>query len=725
MAEKVKILVCGARFGQFYMEAIKKNEKYELAGILARGSDLAKACARRYETELYTDFEEASKNIDVVCIAVKTGVLGGNGTELAIRFLEKGIAVILEQPVHYQDLTKCYRIARKYKTAFHVGNLYLNLPQVKRFLSLSDKLMRRQQLAYINVDMATQVSYPFIRIMTELLGKTNQLTTAVLEQGNGIFQTMRLTWNGVEIQVRAQNQEGNSVSDNCMHVLFQITLGTQTGNLLLTDACGTLMWRNRMEIPSISFVPGDLENCGTEAMRNEPVKVISKDKGSYGEILENVWTKAVDADIEKLLEMKKESKLMAKEGALELSASQNWTVFTQALGYPVKIEETVVPESSFEDILSEYRTNASMMERYELLTIEETKEAVTELNKASLWSIVNYFQEEGIFLEDDKKVTEQEIINRIEIDHKFDFVIDRWLQILEKNHLISRKDLYYNAISGIILKLEIANQWGKALRLWKERLGTQAVGEYFYSSAMALKEQLQGKVKANYLLYPQGDRKIADDLYRNTMIAWYMNRKIASEVAKQFKIAGKLKILEVGAGTGATSDVVIEEIKARGLEEGLEEYCYTDLSPYFLVQASDRYNQAKWLVTRELDINKALDEQGIAEQSYDIIIAAGVINNVDDTVFTLMNLAKCLKQDGKIYVSEAIGESIQMLISQVFMMQKATDERGGVNQTFMSREMWEKAFAGANLKLEKMMPDEGHKLQALEQSVFVLRRDGV
>ena len=89
MAEKVKILVCGARFGQFYMEAIKKNEKYELAGILARGSDLAKACARRYETELYTDFEEASKNIDVVCIAVKTGVLGGNGTELAIRFLEK------------------------------------------------------------------------------------------------------------------------------------------------------------------------------------------------------------------------------------------------------------------------------------------------------------------------------------------------------------------------------------------------------------------------------------------------------------------------------------------------------------------------------------------------------------------------------------------------------------------------------------------------------------
>ena len=43
----------------------------------------------------------------------------------------------------------------------------------------------------------------------------------------------------------------------------------------------------------------------------------------------------------------------------------------------------------------------------------------------------------------------------------------------------------------------------------------------------------------------------------------------------------------------------------------------------------------------------------------------------------------------------------------------------------MSREMWKKAFAGANLKLEKMMPDEGHKLQALEQSVFVLRRDGV
>ena len=95
MCDKIKVLVCGARFGQFYMEAIKGDMRYELIGILARGSTLAQECAKRYETVLYTELTKVPKQIDIVCVAVKTGILGGAGTDLALYFLSKGISVIL------------------------------------------------------------------------------------------------------------------------------------------------------------------------------------------------------------------------------------------------------------------------------------------------------------------------------------------------------------------------------------------------------------------------------------------------------------------------------------------------------------------------------------------------------------------------------------------------------------------------------------------------------
>lgn len=362
-----------------------------------------------------------------------------------------------------------------------------------------------------------------------------------------------------------------------------------------------------------------------------------------------------------------------------------------------------------------------MAERYALLSGEEVKETVDQMNAASLLSILGYLQGEGFFVEEGQQASEKELLMHLPMDPRFEFVIERWLMVLTQNGYLRKEGSLYQRDHWMVTKEELSRRWESALRLWRERLGPESVGRYFYESAASLAGQLKGEVKANYLLYPEGRNEIANDLYRNTMIAWYLNQKIAQVVVGLLESIEKVRILEVGAGTGATSDVVLSCIREKGLEGRLAEYCYTDLSPYFLTEARKRYEDAPWLVTGEVDVNAPVVSQGIEAHSYDVIIAAGVINNVDDTVSTLKYLSQCLREDGVLLVSEAVGEAIQMLISQVFMMQKAKDARENANQTFLSRETWLEAFEGAGFMLKDCLPPKGHKLYPLQQVLFVLK----
>ena len=92
------IIVYGSRFGQFYLEALKRMEGIKIVGLLAKGSDRSYECARYYNIPLYTSLDEVEERVDVACVAVKTGALGGEGANIAKQLLRKGINVLLEQP---------------------------------------------------------------------------------------------------------------------------------------------------------------------------------------------------------------------------------------------------------------------------------------------------------------------------------------------------------------------------------------------------------------------------------------------------------------------------------------------------------------------------------------------------------------------------------------------------------------------------------------------------
>ena len=88
----MRIVVCGTNFGRIYLGGVNMlGESGKLVGILSGGSKQSKACADKNNVPLYTNVDEFDKSmVDIVCIAVKSSVTGGKGTDIASQMFTKG-----------------------------------------------------------------------------------------------------------------------------------------------------------------------------------------------------------------------------------------------------------------------------------------------------------------------------------------------------------------------------------------------------------------------------------------------------------------------------------------------------------------------------------------------------------------------------------------------------------------------------------------------------------
>jgi len=83
-----------------------------------------------------------------------------------------------------------------------------------------------------------------------------------------------------------------------------------------------------------------------------------------------------------------------------------------------------------------------------------------------------------------------------------------------------------------------------------------------------------------------------------------------------------MRILEVGAGTGATTAARLEHIPTTPLQ-----YRFTGVSRFFIKRAARQFAQHPSIAFDLLDIDRPPVEQGFEARSFDIIVAANVLHN--------------------------------------------------------------------------------------------------
>lgn len=123
----------------------------------------------------------------------------------------------------------------------------------------------------------------------------------------------------------------------------------------------------------------------------------------------------------------------------------------------------------------------------------------------------------------------------------------------------------------------------------------------------------------------------------------------------------KLRILEVGAGTGGTTDLILRYLADEdGPDRGAPPfslYTFTDISAGFFTKAKDRFSDyASNIEYRVFDASKPPSEQGLqgCEHSYDVIIAANVVHATPYLKTTLANIRSLLAPNGILLLTEPL-----------------------------------------------------------------------
>jgi acyl transferase domain-containing protein len=93
----------------------------------------------------------------------------------------------------------------------------------------------------------------------------------------------------------------------------------------------------------------------------------------------------------------------------------------------------------------------------------------------------------------------------------------------------------------------------------------------------------------------------------------------------------RLKVLEVGAGTGGTTMKVLQALKSSYDERLYGSYVYTDVSSGFITAARQRFADFENMVFTVLDITKCPIEQGFQPATYDLIICSNVRSRIGTT----------------------------------------------------------------------------------------------
>ncbi|MFH8377913.1 amino acid adenylation domain-containing protein [Streptomyces cyaneofuscatus] len=166
----------------------------------------------------------------------------------------------------------------------------------------------------------------------------------------------------------------------------------------------------------------------------------------------------------------------------------------------------------------------------------------------------------------------------------------------------------------------------------------------------ALPAILSGRTKATAVMFPGGSFELVEPAYRGNATADFFNDVTAGAVRAEADARGDgIRLLEIGAGTGSTSERVFARLTGRDIAE----YRYTDISKAFLIDAERRIaGQVPYVSFSTFDVEREPGAQGLEPGHYDIVIANNVLHATQDIVRAVRHAGALLRPGGVLVLNE-------------------------------------------------------------------------
>ncbi|MEU6719546.1 class I SAM-dependent methyltransferase [Nonomuraea sp. NPDC046802] len=321
------------------------------------------------------------------------------------------------------------------------------------------------------------------------------------------------------------------------------------------------------------------------------------------------------------------------------------------------------------------------------------------MDRAAVLAIAHTLHTSGLFRD-----SAEEVADALGAAPRHRWIVRRWLAALASEHLAppSRQEL-----ARAMRDLDAARQ----------KLGYPAeMGRFFQTALRSLPRLVRDEISLQSLLFAGGGMITARGNYRDNLISRHLNRAAAEAVAAR----APARVLEIGAGVGATTDAVLAAV-------GEVDYLFTDVSAFFLDAARERFAHRPGLRYALLDVNAAM---ALDEQPFDVVLAANVLHNARHAGRTLAAIRELLAPGGMLVLVESCVEHHLVSASMHFLMSPRADAllpgfadvRQGQDRVFLGRAEWIRQLAAAGYRDVRVEPAPGDPLAAAGQYVFTAVR---
>jgi len=296
----------------------------------------------------------------------------------------------------------------------------------------------------------------------------------------------------------------------------------------------------------------------------------------------------------------------------------------------------------------------------------------------------------------------------------------RWDRLLSEN--TARLAAGQNTIS-----LDAAKRlWQQASQLARDiHYGDEQIA-YVGKCLQQLEAVVGGQIDPLTLLFPEGRMEVVRASYGDNVINRYLNQLIVAGVSEHARKAidehRPLRIIEIGAGTGATTAPVIQRLRQIQETQGLTfEYLFTDVSRFFLDEARIQWPE---VVTRIVDLNCSFTEQGVALAAWDVVICGNVMHNALNIPQALTQLHGLLVAGGSLAAIDSARPYAPLMITMEFKegLTGFTDERALTGDAFYDGDSWRRALEASPFRHSIMYPKDASTTDPAQRAILKINQ---
>jgi len=203
--------------------------------------------------------------------------------------------------------------------------------------------------------------------------------------------------------------------------------------------------------------------------------------------------------------------------------------------------------------------------------------------------------------------------------------------------------------------------------------------------------------------------------FQNENLTYAVNNWVGAILAaERLSARSKLRILEVGAGAGSASEILLRCFDERGLLPRIERYLITEPNAFFRRRGerklATQYRDLP-LEWRALDINSAWANQGVIDSEFDLVYGVNVLHVAKDLLFSLNQARGALAHDGCLVIGECVRPYVDQPIypEMIFQILDSfsnvnTDPEIRPNPGFLTADHWRRAFTRAGFERVEIAP---------------------